>query len=283
MQEEGSFVKKRMFAAAIAAVITAAVAVGVATAATIVVTPDNAASFGWDQTDNRGAGTVAWTESFGAPSGLGSAALQLTTGTDNADKAFIATDSVSGSDLAAVSGLSYWTFRETGPSFGAASLQLTISTGASSCTTGESPSTTLVYEPYWNTGAGAGVAGTVPSAWTQWQITPTSGVFWSSKTTCGGELVAGHGGAPFYTLSQVQAAYPSATMTALGVNVGTYNPSYDVGVDGVAINAVSYDFEQAPPAPTAADQCKSDGWQSFGSFKNQGDCVSFVMTQKHLG
>lgn len=281
MQEEGSFVKTRLFAAAIAAVVTAAVVVGVATAATIVVTPDNAASLGWDQTDNRGAGTVSWTDSFAAPSGLGSAALELTTGADNADKAFIATGAVNGSTLAGVSGLSYWTFRNAGPSYGAASLQLMISTGTS-CTDGSANWTTLVYEPYWNTSAGAGVAGTVPSAWTQWQITPTSGVFWSSKSTCGGSLVAGAGGPPFYTLSQVQAAYPSATLMALGVNVGTYNPGYDVAVDGVSINDVSYDFELAPPAPTAADQCKNDGWQSFGSFKNQGDCVSFVMTQKHL-
>jgi parallel beta-helix repeat protein len=28
----------------------------------------------------------------------------------------------------------------------------------------------------------------------------------------------------------------------------------------------------------SADQCKNGGWQSFGVFKNQGDCVSFVAT-----
>jgi hypothetical protein len=31
--------------------------------------------------------------------------------------------------------------------------------------------------------------------------------------------------------------------------------------------------------PTSIDQCKKDGWQSFGVFKNQGDCVSFFATQ----
>jgi hypothetical protein len=32
--------------------------------------------------------------------------------------------------------------------------------------------------------------------------------------------------------------------------------------------------------PTNKDQCKKDGWQDFGStFKNQGDCVSFVATK----
>jgi hypothetical protein len=34
----------------------------------------------------------------------------------------------------------------------------------------------------------------------------------------------------------------------------------------------------APPFPTSKDQCKNGGWQTFGVFKNQGDCVSFVAT-----
>jgi hypothetical protein len=33
-----------------------------------------------------------------------------------------------------------------------------------------------------------------------------------------------------------------------------------------------------PPLPTSMEQCKSGGWQSFGVFKNQGDCVSYVAT-----
>jgi hypothetical protein len=38
----------------------------------------------------------------------------------------------------------------------------------------------------------------------------------------------------------------------------------------------------APALPTSKDQCKDGGWQSFGVFKNQGDCVSFVATHgKH--
>jgi hypothetical protein len=34
----------------------------------------------------------------------------------------------------------------------------------------------------------------------------------------------------------------------------------------------------APSLPTSKDQCKNGGWQTFGVFKNQGDCVSFVET-----
>jgi hypothetical protein len=33
------------------------------------------------------------------------------------------------------------------------------------------------------------------------------------------------------------------------------------------------------PLPTTKDQCKNGGWRSYGVFKNQGDCVSFVATK----
>ena len=32
------------------------------------------------------------------------------------------------------------------------------------------------------------------------------------------------------------------------------------------------------PLPTTKDQCKNGGWRSFGVFKNQGNCVSFIAT-----
>jgi hypothetical protein len=32
------------------------------------------------------------------------------------------------------------------------------------------------------------------------------------------------------------------------------------------------------PLPTSKDQCKNGGWRTYGVFKNQGDCVSFVAT-----
>jgi hypothetical protein len=32
------------------------------------------------------------------------------------------------------------------------------------------------------------------------------------------------------------------------------------------------------PFPTTKDECKNGGWRNYGTFKNQGDCVSFVAT-----
>ena len=34
-----------------------------------------------------------------------------------------------------------------------------------------------------------------------------------------------------------------------------------------------------PTIPTSVDDCKHNGWRDYGDmFKNQGDCVSFVVT-----
>jgi hypothetical protein len=42
------------------------------------------------------------------------------------------------------------------------------------------------------------------------------------------------------------------------------------------VNGVVQVLQVGPP--TSKDQCKKGGWQSFNNptFKNQGDCVSFV-------
>jgi hypothetical protein len=46
------------------------------------------------------------------------------------------------------------------------------------------------------------------------------------------------------------------------------------GVDDLAFKA---SFSR--PLPTSKDECKKGGWRTFGVFKNQGDCVSFVATR----
>jgi hypothetical protein len=49
-------------------------------------------------------------------------------------------------------------------------------------------------------------------------------------------------------------------------NQGFFNAS----VDAIVV-------QSTPRLPTTKDQCKNGGWRTFGStFKNQGDCVSFV-------
>jgi hypothetical protein len=47
---------------------------------------------------------------------------------------------------------------------------------------------------------------------------------------------------------------------------------FQASVDDVAISSTRL-------LPTSKGQCKNGGWRTFGVFKNQGDCVSFVATR----
>jgi len=52
---------------------------------------------------------------------------------------------------------------------------------------------------------------------------------------------------------------------------------YDVVFDTVTSGDLT--VHDAPAFPTSKDQCKNGAWQTYGAFKNQGDCVSFVATK----
>jgi hypothetical protein len=256
--------KLGFWSAIVAAVAAAATLTATAVAATTVLVTQNTTS--WTQDDTRGGGTVTWTGAYGAPSGLGSSSLQLATTASTADKAGLYTHTMAGTPLGDVTNLSYWTYQPAGNlPFADASYQLQIEDGCGHFTT-------LVFEPYEN--------GTiVPGTWQQWDV--SGGQFWSSRTvTCGtSTLVAGAGGAPFYTLGQVKTLFPNAFVVGIGVNVGTFNPGYTVAVDGVQFNDTTYNFEIGT-RPTSKDECKNGGWATFNdpAFKNQGDCVSYVAT-----
>ena len=74
--------------------------------------------------------------------------------------------------------------------------------------------------------------------------------------------------------------FPNAVVVGIGVNIGSFNPAYTVEVDGVQFNDTVYNFETGT-SPSAKDQCKDGGWMTFNdpSFRNQGDCVSYVTAQ----
>jgi hypothetical protein len=242
---------------ALGVLVLAIVAAAVA-ATTVVVTPGS--TQGWSTADTRPGGAVNYVVDATAPGG---SALQLTTDATTAAKAqyIHAADT----PLSAVNELAYAT-KQNSASFigGDASFQLLVNLDG---TTGF---TTLVYEPYEN-----GVV--TPGAWQNWDV--DAGQFWSSRSFTSGtcSVTAGAGGPPFYTLAQLQAACPNAQVIGFGVNVGTFNPSYDVETDLVDFNGTTYNFQVAP---TSKDDCKNGGWQNYSNptFKNQGDCVSYVAT-----
>jgi hypothetical protein len=48
--------------------------------------------------------------------------------------------------------------------------------------------------------------------------------------------------------------------------------------DGVLTDGDFTVTDAQPSLPTSKDQCKNGGWRTYGVFKNQGSCVSFVAT-----
>ncbi len=244
-------------------VLTLSVFLPAMAAETVVVTPAN--TQGWYKADVRPGGDINYISDPTSPYPDG--ALQLTTDTTTAAKAqYLHNEDIM---LSSVSELSYNTKQASGPLHADPSYQLIVDLNGE----GAGGFTTLVYEPYWN-----GVV--TPGAWQSWDV--DAGNMWSSSNfvegTCA--VVAGAGGPPFYTLTMIQTMCPDAEVLAFGVNVGTFNPDYDVETDGVNFNGTTYDFELAN-VPTNKEECKNGGYVNYTDengqvFTNQGQCVSFV-------
>lgn len=240
--------------------------IGAARAATMTVVVTPAHSQGWGTADTRPGGEVNFVSDSSSP--YPSGALQLKTDSTNSAKAqYMHEASV---PLDEVTELSYYT-KQNSASFagGDASYQLPMFLN------GSSGFTTLVYEPY--QGGGGAV---VPGTWQSWNV--DAGLFWSTRTvTCSnGVVLGGAGGPAIHTLEAVKTACPEAIVLGFGVNIGSFNPAYDVEVDGVNFNGTTYDFELTN-VPSSKDNCKQGGWMSLTdqngqAFKNQGQCVSWT-------
>lgn len=250
----------------------------------IVVTPAN--QQGWSTADTRPGGAVNFVVDSTAPAGNG--ALQLTTDATTTAKAQYLHGT--NTSLADVTELGYYTKQVSAPFPGAdPSYQLPVCLGGfNSSVTMANPSgctgfTTFVFEPYQNNGSAPPSPVVIPNVWQQWDV--DAGRFWSSKTVNAGGacvVVAGFGGPPFYSLSQLQTNCPNAVAVGFGVNIGSNNPSYDVYTDLVNFNGTTYDFEPYLVA-TDKEQCKNGGFNDVrrndgSTFRNQGDCIQYVNT-----
>ena len=164
----------------------------------------------------------------------GRAPLRLQTDGTNAAKAGLYSHTMAGMPLADVTALAYWTKQvAAGFAGGDPSFQLQIQA------LGSSGFTTLVFEPYEN--------GTVtPGVWEQWDV--DAGQLWSSRTVvdASGDCDLDRP-APVVRRSTrspgLIAICPDAVVVGIGVNVGSFNPGYDVFTDGVVLNDTTYDFE----------------------------------------
>jgi len=69
----------------------------------------------------------------------------------------------------------------------------------------------------------------------------------------------------------------SGTPTLAGTYTFTIRASSTAGEDTEALSLTVVPPQQAS-MPETIDDCKKDGWRRYGVFKNQGDCVSWVVT-----
>lgn len=209
-----------------------------------------------------------------APEGVGS--MEFNTPGAN-DKAYLYNYDYVGSAIADLAALRYQTYRSAAPGAAVVSLNVQIDINGGVLNPGEFR--TLVWEPYINPGQGA----IVNNIWQTWDaLNGGAGMWWVS-----GAALPTCGQATPCTWATILATIPSATVLGLGLNQGSGNPgtisAFDQLVVGFGANpTTTYDFEPWVTA-TARDLCKKDGWQTVrradgSSFKNQGDCVSYVQT-----
>jgi hypothetical protein len=263
---EKSFYGAALAVAGLGAVIALPFAAKAAEPSSVVVTPTN--TQGWSTADTRPGGDVNFINDASAPGNPHYGALQLTTDATTTSKAQYLHDA--NTPLSSVNELSY-SSKQNSASIpeGDPSYQLLVDLNGSAV----GGFTTFVYEPYEN-----GVV--TPGVWQSWDV--DSGQFWSSRSFSDGTctVVAGGGGAPFYTLAQLQTTCPNATAVGFGVNIGSNNPSYDVEADLVDFNGTTYNFEPFA-TPSNKDACKNNGYKNLTdqngvAFKNQGQCVSWT-------
>ena len=187
----------------------------------------------WWTNDTRPGGTSGIT---GGAAPFGCTSLQLTTDSTNAAKAQAFSYSEFGTDFDSITAVDYSAFRSsasTGNPAVATSLNVELY-GADVVDTVGNPDgyTTLVFEPYLQSG-GAGAVGT--DVWQEWD--GAAGVWWSSRATN-----SQPNRSTTLTWAQVQAANPGAVIGGFGLNLGSYNPGQVVGVDGLTFGSQFFDF-----------------------------------------
>ena len=214
----------------------------------------------------RDGGAVAFGTEYGAPAGLGTGSLQISTPLNN-DKASLALTPTTVLPLAELADASYWSYRaekSTAPDVQAPALNVGVDVNGLTTPGGF---TTLVFEPVYNTGQATVTEG----LWQRWSSGGTD-IWWSSNP-----IVSAPNRSTFVPLNTIIAANPDAVIVSFGANQGGGNPGLFGAVDGLTLNGTTYDF--GPRVFDKAD-CKDGGWQTLKdssgqAFVNQGDCVSY--------
>jgi len=231
------------------------------------------------QTTGAGTGAIVSLVGLGGnleANALGSSAVKLTTGSDNADKVevYLRDNFGLASDFLSNYTFEYSYYKEVaGNPSAAPSLKLEI-LGPNHDNNTNDNFGALIYEPNWN----QPLPGSQPPPTGAWQNVSINASTGSGDDASGGwwwtggfGQGSGSGGPPikslleWKTLFQADADFATAQLVGVGVGVGTYNQDHIGYFDGVSITLtpqgptlnvvtfpVTYDFELAAPVPEPA-------------------------------
>ena len=71
---------------------------------------------------------------------------------------------------------------------------------------------------------------------------------------------------------------PDVGITSVTISPTVSTDFWNFFIDNVSFTPVAPPPPPPPALPSTAAECKDGGWDAFGVFKNQGDCVSYVAT-----
>ncbi len=181
------------------------------------------------------------TEQFGAlinfidqpDSPLPTGALQLTTTSSTDDRSRITkTVEIPLDDIA---NLSFDAKKVVGPSYAGAALRLGLDNDGNG-----DIDQTIVYEPYYN-------GAVLDNTWQTWSIDQSTGFFWGSWNPAGGYDTN-------QPLSSIPGTSTATIVRSIGLGLGNWNPSWEIIVEKLVVNHVTYDFEMDPIVPNEAPQ-----------------------------
>jgi hypothetical protein len=271
------------------AVVAAVVALpGVASAeepdTTVVVT-----DFGhhWFAADTRESGKGEFVGGPGTPP-AGSGSFSMVTEAvpvSGKDKVQLMTDLYEGTLLTDLDELTYSTYLSSAsptPGVARPAINLRVDTNDADTVA----DAYFVYEPYHNDQAALEV-----DVWQEWDALAGGEARWWVNNIAGPAECSQAAPCSWTTLTTV--VRPGATLGSspdvfrggLGVNVGSGNPGQIAAVDaltvGVGGESTRYDFENARTLLAKAD-CKGNNWTTFNApaFRNQGECVSLLMSAR---
>jgi hypothetical protein len=207
-----------------------------------------------------------------APFGVGSFNMQTP---DGSAKGYLFNFDYVGKSLSNIDAIAYDTYRTAGSDPQVAALNIEVDIN------GSAPGgfTTLVFEPIYNTSQG----NITNDTWQHWNaFSGGNAIWWSSNS-----IPSAPNRDTFVSWSTIVAANPDAVILGgFGVNQGSGNGGLNSSVDGLTLGVsgttTTYDFEPYVTA-TSKQSCMNGGWTSVkradgSSFKNQGDCVSYLNT-----